>query len=299
MRNEYYSYLPKEAKEYIQDIYEETGEIIKTEKNQEENTPYLNPDFINYLTMSTEEKEKIDIIPEAFSINYDYTKVDSPAINEESYDLRNVNNGNYLTPLKDQGNLGICWTIAASEQIESFLMLKNNTPYNSNSLVLSARQIDYATSKNGIKDYTNTHGFRNLTEGGNFFMSSEIMSYGLSPVSENYMPYNESTAEKEVSEVLNFNNSYYEVNQAVDLPTIYNRLQLDYSDEISSCNSLSTTEEKNQCKEDYYNELKNSYISEIKKGIKEYGGAVVETMPPGGKCSFKYSFCKFTFCFYN
>ena len=32
-----YSYLPKEAKNYIEKVYEETGEVPLTEKNKEEN----------------------------------------------------------------------------------------------------------------------------------------------------------------------------------------------------------------------------------------------------------------------
>ena len=56
------------------------------------------------------------------------------------YHVLNVNNNSYITPLKDQGNLGICWTLAASEQIESYLMIKNSTPYNSNSLTFSSKE---------------------------------------------------------------------------------------------------------------------------------------------------------------
>ena len=41
-----YSYLSDEVKEYIQEVYEETGEVLPTEVNKEENVPYLNPKYI-------------------------------------------------------------------------------------------------------------------------------------------------------------------------------------------------------------------------------------------------------------
>ena len=53
-----YSYLPEEAKEYIKEKYEETGEVILTEKNKEKNKLYLNPQYVKYLTYSEEEKDK-------------------------------------------------------------------------------------------------------------------------------------------------------------------------------------------------------------------------------------------------
>ena len=38
-----YAYLPKEAQEYIRDVYNTTGEVMLTEKNKKEKMPYLNP----------------------------------------------------------------------------------------------------------------------------------------------------------------------------------------------------------------------------------------------------------------
>ena len=43
LKTKSYDYLPREAKEYIEKVYEETGEIVPTEKNKKENEPYLNP----------------------------------------------------------------------------------------------------------------------------------------------------------------------------------------------------------------------------------------------------------------
>lgn len=51
LSNEDYNYLPKQAKNYIKQVYKESGQILLTEKNKEENKPYLNPNFVDYLSM--------------------------------------------------------------------------------------------------------------------------------------------------------------------------------------------------------------------------------------------------------
>ena len=89
-----------------------------------------------------------------------------------SFDLRNINGNSYITPLKNQASLDLCWDFTLVEQAESYVMLKNNTPYNASSLLFSTRQIDYASSTNGIKDYVNENGTRELGAGGNFLTSS-------------------------------------------------------------------------------------------------------------------------------
>ena len=43
LSSEDYNYLPKQAKNYIKEVYEKTGNIILTEKNNEKDEPYLNP----------------------------------------------------------------------------------------------------------------------------------------------------------------------------------------------------------------------------------------------------------------
>ena len=64
LNTEDYSYLPNEAKEYIKTIYNETGEVLLTEKNKEEGKPYLNPKYVVYLTLNEEEKENVGSVPE-------------------------------------------------------------------------------------------------------------------------------------------------------------------------------------------------------------------------------------------
>ena len=65
-------------------------------ENFEENTPYLNPQYVEYLQMSDKEKAKLELIPEVYNVEYDYTKLDNVGDLPSSYNLADHN---YLTPL--------------------------------------------------------------------------------------------------------------------------------------------------------------------------------------------------------
>ncbi|MBQ9318418.1 MAG: InlB B-repeat-containing protein [Bacilli bacterium] len=259
LRSEYYSYLPQEAQEYVRDVYEQTGNIVLTEKNKKVNTPYLNPQYVEYLTLDDYEKEKVEVIPDILRL--DYTKQEYVSATYDSYyDLRNIDGSSFITPLKNQGNLGLCWALSSIEQAESYLMVSKNQPYYTNSDVFSVRQMDYATSNNGIINYHNENGYRRLSDGGNFFMSSLIMSNGLSLVNDEYMLYNELLDKKELSDILNYDNSKYEVNSTIMMPNLIN----------------------NYSSDDF-----KEYLNLIKKYIMDYGGAYVGTGSPSGSCGSK------------
>lgn len=55
LKTESYSYLSPAAKNYVKEVYENTGELILTEKNKKKNEPYLNPKYALYLSLSEEE----------------------------------------------------------------------------------------------------------------------------------------------------------------------------------------------------------------------------------------------------
>lgn len=257
LKSESYNYLPLEAKKYIEDVYNETGKILLTEKNKKENTPYLNPTFIAYLTLSEEEKSKESVIP-SFEV-VDFVSNDTQITDElpTKFDARDYNGKNYITEMKNQYSTGLCWAFASLEQIESYLMFTQNKPYDENSEIFSIRQMDYATSLSGIKNYTNENGYRDLTSGGNYYMSSLAMSNGITIVNDEKMPFNSSTDKKELYEVLNYGNSLYEVNGTIDIPII---------------NSSSTDKDK------------ENYVKTIKSNILKYGSAYVATGSPQGSC---------------
>ena len=260
LKTEAYSYLSKQAKDYIEEVYEETGVVVNTEKNKKENIPYLNPKYIAYLSLSEEEKKEVEEIPQVYAI--DFPSEGSNSNLPTSYDLRNVNGKNFVSPVKDQDTLDLCWSFTTAEQLESYLMVKNNQSYSSTSQLFSTRQIDYASSTNGIKDYTNENGTRELAKGGNFLASSLIITNGLGLVSESTLPFSLNKNQRELSEVLNYNNSLYELDKSVLMPTI---------------TSTTTATEK------------NNIIDAIKEHVMENGGAYVGTQGPGYSCSSKNS----------
>ena len=258
LTQEAYSYLPNEAKEYIKKVYNSTDSIILTEKNKKENVPYLNPSYVNYLSLSDKEKKKQEIIPETYVIDYIYKGTDETNELPSYYNLRNVNGKNFITPIKNQGDLGICWAFSSIENAESYLLLTNDESYNPNSLVLSPRQVDYVTSTDGIIDYKSPYEYRELTTGGNFYMFSSAAAAGISLTSESQMPYDETNNPKELKDVLNYSNSNYYITSTINVPA----------------------------KESFLNETeKEEYINLIKQYIMQYGGPYVGTQAPGGKKS--------------
>ncbi|MBO6195823.1 MAG: InlB B-repeat-containing protein [Bacilli bacterium] len=264
-----YSYLPSQAKDYIKDVYDKSGVIIRTEKNKVKNKSYLNPSYVEYLSLSNEEKQKVSIIPMPYTIDYVSSSNNTQQGSSElpsSYDLRNINGESYISPLKNQGDYGLCWAFTTLEQIESLLMVQNNTPYNDNIQTYSERQFHYATTKDYINNYDNKSNaysrFDIHNVGSNYDVSSYALINGITIVNSEKMPYNTPVEKKNLYEVLNYSNSQYEANS-----TIY----------ISALN------------EEIPNETRRMYINEIKKAISTYGGAYVGTKPADSNCGSKNS----------
>ena len=260
LKNKYYSYLPVESKEFVKDVYEETGEVVLTEKNKKDGKPYLNPKFITYLSMSDIEKEEVDVIPNTYVIDFEPNEVVESTGLPSNYNISNIDNNSYITPINDQGQSGLCWAFTSAEIAESNLMVKNSSPYNSNSSRFSVRQIDYATSTNGINNYENENGVRELYyDGGNFMVSSQTMSLGKSLINYSIWPFEENKTKKELKDVLNFDNSKYELNGSIMLPEL---------------------------PEDYTQNAKDEYNNLIKSYVMSNGGAYAGTESPQGYCGF-------------
>ena len=102
LASENYSYLPVEAKDYIKEVYEETGRIVLTEKNKEENSPYLNPDYVNYLSLREEEKEASEIIPNPYVVDFAFSGKVTESSYPSTYHLGNVDGKNFLTPINNR-----------------------------------------------------------------------------------------------------------------------------------------------------------------------------------------------------
>ena len=265
LESEDYSYLSLEAKNYIRGVYEETGNLILTEKNKKDNQLYLNPQFAEYLSYSDEEKRKYGSIPPETIVDYVYG---SSPYNEQlpgTFDLRNVDGKNYVTPVQNQYG-GLCWAYSSTAQIESLLLMNSGQSYTDDSTIFSERQLDYAISKDGIIGGKSLYPYRVLLDGANHLQLSSVEVDGLGLVGINWeKDIGDSINKLEPSTVYNFSNSLYEVDNTVVVPNL-NLATLD-----------SNSEEDMQKREEYLNTIKGI--------IKNYGGAVAETISSNGKCS--------------
>lgn len=283
--DEAYRDLPEDAKKLVKENYEKTQSLILTEKNKKAGKPYLNPKYVEYLGQSDEDRTETTSAPETYVVDYQLSSTygDNSSL-PSSYDLRNVNGKKYITALKNQNELGICWAFASIEQIESYLML-HDADFYANPIEFSTRQMDYSVAADSLTDFSgNPEALlihdqngniknRKLGDSANYFFSSSIMTRGLSLVDENKEPWknllwtkNELTRYPtlEKSQVLNYGNSLYEVNATIDNLV------------------LSRPEGMGDIAWGYY---KENFISQIKERIMEYGGASVGTQSPKSSCS--------------
>lgn len=256
-----YSYLPKYAQNYIKEVYENTGNIILTEKNKEADKPYLNPDYIEYL--KTKESSKYGYIPDEFIVDHTYANEITKKQEETSGDISqtyyNLRNEGYISNIYDQGSEGICWAFASATSLESHLAIKSNK---SKLLTFSEKQVDYSTTL-GSKSvdvgenpylYTNEVIGNNLNEGGNMLRFINSTAIGISPLlcdgncsyGSNYNKNKTITDDKywkygydfnsklSPYEVWNKDNTEYDVNEVL----FYNPLTTDDQNEVAALVSL-------------------------------------------------------------
>ncbi len=198
---EEYMYLPKEAYNYVVNYYNETGIILRTEKNKEENVPYLNPEYIDYLDNGSKASES-GYIPEVTITDVDYLKVKlgSTAL-PSKYDSRNVDGKSYVTSVKNQSGHGLCWAFSETSVLESKI-LKEGLWKESKELDLSERQIDYVTATPsqavdiGINPYFKAYGLDNLGDTGNWYRYFNSMFNGIAPITEEKWGKNYETNDK-------------------------------------------------------------------------------------------------------
>ncbi len=256
-----YNYLPEKAKQYIKEQYEKSGYIILTEKNKQENMPYLNPHYVAYLNASAEERaEKYNVVPSAVILDYVSGGEKNNKTYPETFDLRNVDGVNYTTPNRNQSTSSLCAFFATTGTLESNLLYQSRTAYSNSALKFSERQMDYATSSGGIIEYPQSKGRALLTEGANFEELARVAKNGLGFINLNKHPFDLSKNQKEISDILNFENSEYELNEAINFPFL----------------DTATANESDI----------NSYVNMIKDYVITYGGVYVATGSPQGGCAY-------------
>jgi len=261
-----YSYLEPVVKEYIKDYYEETGEVLLTEKNKEDNKPYLNSIFATYLV--SENKDNYELIPSVTVTDYSATStVTSSSNTSSSYDLRNVNGNNYVTSVKNQGNEGLCWAYSINSYLESFLLVRDGISYD-----FDEHQLDYATALDGSDNpdtiYNNSSvddsdkPIRTLSSGSSFNKVEDVLLDGLGFANQSWTTDHQEEIDNldyiEPSDIYSANSLNYQVDKVTHFGII------DFSTASTS--------------------TKDSYLNEVKNAITK-GGAVINTTSPGGNCS--------------
>ena len=252
LETESYSYLSNNVKSYIKEYYEETGEILKTEKNATENSTYLNPSFIEYL--DSENKDEYFVIPSLTTYN--------PVLGSSSeefpskFDLRDVNGKNYVTPNKNQGTEGLCWAYSTASLLETHDLISKNKSYDDNALLFSEKQMDYALSRDGLIGGNNIiTSTRNLSDGAALTYVEKLLIEKLGGVSDSFDIVNQSSIVnmKKIhpSIVFNRNNVIYEPSDTLYLNNI--------NDDLSKT------------------ELNESMKNTLKKAIYNYGGLIIST----------------------
>ncbi len=116
------------------------------------------------------------IIPSPFEFHFSKSMSNLKADTLPSfYDLRTINDGGYLTTVKDQGNSGTCWTFATFGSVESYLLKQGKGSFD-----LSEQNL------------ATCHGFDFAPdEGGNAYMSTAYQTRHAGPVTETEDPYTE------------------------------------------------------------------------------------------------------------
>ena len=103
-----------------------------------------------------------------------------------SFDLRNVNGQNYVTPIRDQANAGTCWAFASIAALESFLLKNEGKSYEFST--------KYDFSENNLKNVMSNLGKQGIytrlpNDGGNDNIALAYFIRWSGPILEEYDKY--------------------------------------------------------------------------------------------------------------
>jgi len=162
---------------YTENVYAESDISIEAP---------INKDFINYIEQKQQSRgiEKTSMgytlgeVPSPNTPNFDggFPSKETFSVTDSVFDLRTAgsNGTSLVTPVKNQGNCGACWTFATMGSIESTWKKNFGTG-------------DVDLSEDNLN---NCHGFDWLPcDGGNLYMSAAYLSRKSGPVLESQDPY--------------------------------------------------------------------------------------------------------------
>jgi C1A family cysteine protease len=130
-----FSIYPAQA----QKLQDSPDELIKIKEKIKEKNAKWQAGKTSVSDLSQEEKEK-----RANLLKGPILSIEAPSqtavVLPVAFNWRN-NNGNYVTPVKNQGSCGSCWDFAATATAESATLIGNLTPYTQNPLDLSEQVV--------------------------------------------------------------------------------------------------------------------------------------------------------------
>ena len=231
----------------------------------------LNPEWVEYMDLSEEEKALYDVIPEKFIYRYKKSSNKFKLFSFRSNNIPeyyNLNDYGLSTFPDNQGGLGICWAFASMSSVETN-MLKTGLSDISDPVRFSVRQIDYVSvHHNYISEGLNPYYvYGRTTPGSGAIISTAfiLMETGISPVTTDiYGEFNENTAIKTVGQTFNLDDVEYVIDSYVN---------------YGSTGEYTTDSER------------EAWVNEIKNHVMNYGSVMVGTIGPlpgyAGSCIYR------------
>ena len=311
LAKEAYNYLPEKAKELVKETYNETGELIRTEKNKEKELPYLNPDYVEYL--KSDKKSEYGHIPEKYIVDHTYSdnsfnKKQGSSNPKASLTYYNLRDEGYITNIYNQGEEGLCWAFASTTALESHLAIKSNK---SKMLTFSEKQVDYSTTKEenavdiGINPFLKNDSDvlgEYLGEGGNMFRFINSTAIGTSPVKclgncssgtdynknnsitdNKYWKYDYEYSEKlSPYEITNIENTEYSINEYLHFNPLTNNDQEEVDSLVSQIKNQIVTNGSLYVDVAAYTNLSIEYTpSGTEKALNTNGNNIIYYIPYG------------------
>ncbi len=220
-------------------------------------------DYKIWKSLPEEEREKY-IEPSPFGTAYEPVEVNDSnkrsifkikASRTSSFDLRD-----YISiKVKDQKQTQSCWTFPIVSEVETNISLTRGY----SSPIFSTRHMEYTTAKTFL-DGTNVNGYnREVGSGGNSAVGLSYYTSGLGPVLEKDMPFQNSEAKINLSEI---NKPVgQKIEKYVDFPSIYK--------EIENGVTVYKDNQGNSLSDDAVNEIRQ----QIKDHIATYGAVSANT----------------------
>ena len=211
--------------------------------------------YKEWLNLTEEEKAK-SIKPRTFNISFEEVNQSETNGNEaeeefeKTYDLRTIGG---VKPVKNQRHWGFCWAFAGTSSLESHLLTRKNSTFNSD---LNPMHIGYALSYNFAYNIGNYYGSKPLDFGGSNIDNLLYWTSGIGPVSTTNFPITSESnpIEKPANEIL-VQTEDVQVENQLFFPSI--NMQ------------TATLEEKQE------------YINSIKQAILDCGAVSFASMAPG------------------